>query len=307
MKFKLLGDVHLGREFVRNVPIHRRGDREKLIWKQFEDELNPAGCSYHICMGDLFDKDKVDLPTIVRAARLYKTAAENHPNTQFCVLAGNHDLSRDLETVSAFEVFEMIVGDSVWCIKTPTIIDNMLLCGWDPVVPVAELVKNHRAEIYFGHNDVDLRSDPFNLLPTKELAELGFKEAYTGHDHTRRSFERDGIKVHVVGSMQPYSHAEDPDGQFYVTLGLDEIDGQDLTNKCVRIRLKPGEVFDQQIDCLQLQVERVEENVDTEIEVSLGDFNLQKIFDQTIEEYKIPEDVAALLREKWATVFTSEG
>jgi DNA repair exonuclease SbcCD nuclease subunit len=283
-----------------------------MVWQKFEQELNPEGMSYHVCMGDLFDTDRVSFSTIVRAANLYRMAAQDNPKTEFIILAGNHDKSRDLEFVSAFDLFSMIVAhaaDNVTPLQHCTMRDGMMLVSWDPVMPAADLAKMFaRAEMYFGHNDVDLRSDPFNLLPTKELAAIGVQEAYTGHVHLPDAFERDGLKVTVVGSMLPYAHGEDPTGDTYVTIDLDDIGSLDLTNKCVRIRLKPGQVFDQQIDCLQLQVERVAGDTESEeLDVSLGDFNLQDVFDKTIADFSIPDTIADQLRDKWARAFTSEG
>lgn len=314
MTFKLLGDTHLGREFIRNVPLHRRGERERLVWAKFEAELDPAGAANSICLGDLFDHAKVSFETIVRAARLYRTAAGGNPSTQFYILAGNHDLSRDLEAVSAFEVFELLVTSTsnIVVVREPLVVDDMLLVGWSPIKSAAELVSSITQtglKYYFGHNDVDARSDPFNLIPTTELAALGVTHAYTGHDHTPRQFSRDGVEVILPGSLQPYSHGEDPCGYFYVTVSLDEVTQQPerFKDKCVRIRLKPGEVFDLQLDCLQLQVERAaDEADDSEIDVSLGDFDLHKIFEDTIEEFKLPGVVAEPLRDKWAATFRSE-
>jgi DNA repair exonuclease SbcCD nuclease subunit len=322
-KIKLIGDVHAGREFVRNVPLHRRGEREKLVWRDFEAQLDPAGCPIVIQLGDLFDSAHVSFETIVRAARLYRAAALHNPGTRFYVLAGNHDLSRDLEAVSAFEIFEMLVGsiDTIDVVKSEPVrirVDadaQAFLFGWNPVVSAAEYVAalsgyEARARYAFGHWDVDARSDPFNLIPTKELAALGVTHAYTGHDHTPRQFSRDGVEVILPGSLQPYSHGEDPCGYFYVTVSLEEVTQRPelFKDKCVRIRLKPGEVFDLQLDCLQLQVERATGGAeDSEIDVSLGDFDLHKIFEDTIEEFKLPGVVAEPLRDKWKKAFASEG
>lgn len=203
----------------------------------------------------------------------------------------------------------MIIGrdNNVTCVTSPIVIDDMLLNPWNPLYPARDMVKGLKAETYFGHNDVDLRSDPFNLLPTKELADLGFKEAYTGHVHLPTSFVRDGVNVTVVGSMLPYAHGEDATGDTYVTLGLDELQDHDLTNKCVRIRLKPGEVFDQQIDCLQLQVEREGAAEAQELDVSLGDFDLQTVFEKTVADFQIPDPILDQLRDKWKKAFSSEG
>lgn len=307
-RFKVLGDVHLGREFIRNVPLHRRGERERLIWEQFEEELSPDGMSVHISMGDLFDKDKVSLPVIAKAASLYIAAAKRHKDTAYYVLCGNHDRSRDLEFVSAFDLFAMIVGQHVTCVyETPLIVDDFVLLPWHPINSATEMAASVEKNITFafGHWDVDTRSDAFNLIPTTELAKLGVTTAVTGHDHTQRTLVRDDVEIIVTGSMQPYSHGEDPNGEFYVTVGLDDLtEPEKFKNKCVRVRLKQGEVFDQQIDCLQLQIEKESEDVEQDIDVTLGDFDLQSVFDEVVSEFEVPEAIAKQLGEKWRTAFS---
>ena len=99
--FKILGDVHLGKVFVNNVPLNRRGDHEKIVWKEFERQLDPEGAEVHVNLGDLFDRPYVPYSVLDRAAQLYLNAARSHPDTEFVVLRGNHDASRDMEAVSA--------------------------------------------------------------------------------------------------------------------------------------------------------------------------------------------------------------
>lgn len=313
-KIKLLGDTHLGREFVRNVPLHRRGDREKMVWAQFEKELNPEGCEVHIHMGDLFDKPVVDNSVIRRAARLYKKAARDFPNTLFCILAGNHDLSRDLEATSSFELFlDIVSGVKNLDVVTgkPLHLPNIssVLLPWHPTVTAAEMSQwiDGDLTIAFGHWDVDLRSDPFNLVPTLQFSEMGVKRALTGHIHLPTSFKRDGVDVTVVGSMQPYAHGEDADGSIYVTHTLDEIEANDpkfYRNRCLRVRLQDGEVWDRDIDCLQLQFEKVSEKVEEQIDVSLGDFDLHGIFEDRVKKANLPEVVETELRQRWSAAFT---
>ena len=103
MDFTLLGDPHLGRTFVHGVPLHRRGEREAMLWRDFAQSLSSVAAPLHICMGDLFDRAVVSYDTIVSAARLYMHAAAKFPQTKFIILRGNHDTSRDADKVSAFE------------------------------------------------------------------------------------------------------------------------------------------------------------------------------------------------------------
>ncbi len=48
--------------------------------------------------------------------------------------------------------------------------------------------------------------------------------------------------------------------------------------------LLPGEIFDAQIDCLQLQVRKPEQVEAETYEVSMGDFSLMNVFDEIQKE-----------------------
>lgn len=305
----ILGDVHLGKQFVHNVPLHRRGERERQMWSKLADELNPNGTRLHVNMGDLFDKPIVSLGVIKRAAEAYINAAINYPKAMFVILRGNHDASKDLEMVTAFDIFTRIVipYDNIVVVDNVFAYEGMLFFGWDAVRPAAEIVKAApvRGSIAFGHWDVDARSDPFNLIPIAELRALGVTEVYTGHDHLRRELMIDGMPVHVVGSMLPYAHGEDADGTTYVTLTLDEARERaaELRDKCVRIDLQPGETYDLDLDCLQLQVRRVSDDAES-IEVELGEFNLGNIFDECMAD--VPAGVLEQVRDEWNKAFNAK-
>jgi DNA repair exonuclease SbcCD nuclease subunit len=311
-RFVTLGDTHLGRRFVNNVPLHRRGEREAQVWVEFEKRLDPKGAEVHIHMGDIFDAAIVPYSVVWRAAEAYRTAAKCAPDTRFFVLRGNHDASRDLQAVSAFDIFEGLVrsSENIEVVTEWDVYDGLLFLGWSPTRSAAEIAAEATKfgiefDIAFGHWDTDPRSDPFNLIPTKELAALGITEAYTGHVHLRDEFTRDGVNVHVVGSMLPYAHGEDADGATYVMLSL--VEARDarpefLKDKCVRVQLLPGEMFDLELDCLQLQVQRVGE-VEEQIEVSLGDFDLNKLFETSMTEHAVPDDIKAEVRTEWTKSF----
>jgi DNA repair exonuclease SbcCD nuclease subunit len=313
LKIKTLADPHLGKAFVQNVPLHRRGERERIVWAEFERQLGPDAADLHVMLGDLFDGPIVPLVVIERAANLYLKAARRHPQTRFFVLSGNHDASRDLEKVSAFDLFKDIVAnrlDNLQVLKEVTSLENVTFFPWSPTVSAEDSVENLPSRIErgvaFGHWDVDLRSDPFNLIPTLALKEQGFERAYTGHVHLRDWFERDGVDVHVVGSMIPLAHGEDADGTTYVTMSLAEArdaDPEALRSKCLRIKLAPGEVYDLQIDCLQLQIERAESSSE-ELEVSLGDFDLSKLFSDVLTEHAVPDSIASQVRSRWEQGFS---
>jgi DNA repair exonuclease SbcCD nuclease subunit len=315
LKVKFLGDTHLGRKFRHHVPLHRIGHREAMVWDQFVRELSPEGAKVHVHLGDLFDAPVVDLGTILETAMAYRDAASKYKDCRFYVLRGNHDASRDLEATSAFEVFSRLVENHVTCVTGWEGIGHLLMCGWDPVKSAEEIiagVPQGTALVAAGHWDVDARSAPFNMIPTASLAKIGITSAYTGHVHLPDSFARDDVQVEVVGSMQPFSFAEDATGDWYVTTDLEtlanelELHGSDFArDKCIRVYLKPGEVFDLDIDCLQLKVERAAEETDlADIDVSLGDFSLQKIFEESMAGKSIPAPIMEAVKSKWSATFT---
>jgi Calcineurin-like phosphoesterase len=307
--FKLLGDPHTGKVFINNVPLHRRGDHEKIVWAEFEKQLEPSGAEVHINMGDLYDKPFVPYSTVWRSAQLYLTVAQRYPKTLFVVLRGNHDASRDLEAISAFDLFEGLTckAENIRCVKDWATYNELVFFGWHPTISADAMVedfdgspKDMKIVTAFGHWDTDGRSDPFNLIPTGQLAAAGITKAYTGHVHTPETFTRDGVDVTVHGSMLPYAHGE---GFPYVTLTLDEARTMtDVKDLCVRIKLEPGEVFDLELDCLQLQIVRPEEA--EQLSVELGEFDLMALFTECMAN--VPVNIQTEVRTRWDAAFTAK-
>lgn len=293
----ILGDPHLGRPFVRGVPLEKRGLREKMMMEDFQQRLASSGeYDFFICVGDLFDKWAVPYSVVFQAAWAFLQASMANPKTQYIVLAGNHDISRDLEKKGALDLFQLIVQGkpNVDVVRHTDNFARAKIGGKDvcffpfhPTTPAEDLV-TFDLDVAFGHWDT-LFGDG-NMIPTKKLAEMGCKTAYTGHVHLPDEFYRDGVHVVQIGSMQPYAHGED-NGEMYVTLGLDELAGKDLSDKCVRVLLKPGEKLDVEVDCLQLTIKREGANDEDVEEVSLGDFDLMALFGQAFAEAGVPDEV----------------
>jgi DNA repair exonuclease SbcCD nuclease subunit len=299
MKFDVLGDPHLGRSFVHGVPLHRRGDREATVWADFNRSLMNTSADLHICMGDLFDKAYVSYDIIVSAALAYQAAAAAHPKTTFVILRGNHDIKRDLEAISAFDLFNFLMA------HTPNVrvltegFTQIGDCGfypWHPTTPAGEFVQP--SKYAFGHWDTQsFGGDDHNLVPLKELMEAGVEHVYTGHVHKKEA----GDYLTVVGSMQPYAHGEESDDKLYVTKSLAEVqkDPEAFKNKCLRVVLEPGELFDIDVDCLQLTVKRKDGPDAIEEEVVLGDFDIKSLFAKAFEEAGVPEAVQELIIERF--------
>lgn len=305
-----LGDPHLGKKFEAGVPLHRRGDREKLQWQDFAKSLNsPTGPGYHVNMGDMFDRWHVSYDVIYRAAELYREAAAQHPTTEYVILQGNHDASRDLERVSAFHLFAGLVrglSNITVVAGEPHFSGSLGFIPWSPVCSAVEFIELHAADfkgvgLVFGHWDVIAIGDTSNLLPAAQLYKLGVRKAITGHDHTARQLTMDGIDVTVTGSMQPYSHAEDSDGKLYVTRTLEEYlaDPSAYRDKCLRLQLQKGEALDHQPDVLQLKiVYEIEEDTD-DGEVEFSEFNFDLLFNNVMEEAQVAPQFIEAARARW--------
>lgn len=309
MATEFLGDPHLGRSFINNVPLHRRGEREKMVWDDFQKSVLDTRADLHICLGDIFDKAFVNYATVLKAAETYRYGRKD---TQYVILQGNHDAGKDTTKVTAFDVFAELLAEkeNVCVLKEPDQINNYLFFPWHPIKPAEAIVRDYLNEngianldgfIAVGHWDVHEMSDPFNLIPTKTLAEFGIKQAVTGHDHLRRSFVRDGVHVNVHGSMQPYAFGEQSDDKLYVEMTKAEVEAADpesYRNKCVKIRVQAGETFDDPIDALSVSVVR-EAGEDEAIEVDLGTFDIETLFKQAFEEHDVPEEFRALVTSRY--------
>jgi DNA repair exonuclease SbcCD nuclease subunit len=287
---KIVGDPHLGKVFLNGVPLARRGERERLQRQAFLQALNPQGARLHIILGDLFDRPKVSFETIFFAAEAYQEIVRANSQVGFFILAGNHDLSRDSTQVSALQLFEKMVPSVSVLTHPKRIRDDLLAIPWSPWKTAAEVVGeiNKGAVTAFGHWDLD-GSGP-NLIPTKALAKLGIKRVFNGHVHQPRRFEREGIEIINVGSLQAYGHGEGE--ELYVTIDLEQLksDPDQYRDKCVRIRLKEGELLDFEVDCLQFQVETPTQNVDLSVDYDAA-FDMKALAERARAEAGVPQEI----------------
>jgi DNA repair exonuclease SbcCD nuclease subunit len=263
--FENLGDPHLGRPFVKGVPLHRRGEREAMQRVDFRASLQRAA-DVHVCLGDLFDRVVVANAVIGQAADDY--AELKSDDTIYVCLVGNHDVSRDTGVLSSFEIWAKIVeGDVVVPMGKPYVLERnggkFVFCPWHPTLTALEVVDLYAdlirdADVLFGHYDVVAIHATDNLVPAARLVELGVKLVVTGHDHNRRELVIDGLDVIVTGSLQPYSHGEDEDERIYITLSAQEalaqlvVGGEEhFAHNCLRV---VGEWPHEIPNCLQFQI-----------------------------------------------------
>lgn len=300
----IVGDPHLAKTFVHGVPLHRRGDREAMVWDAFRANLGAAESDLHVCMGDLFERPIVPYDAILKAADIYRKVASEKPQTRFVILRGNHDVLKDLERASAFDLFARLVSDlpNIIVVTDVVMIDGCLFVGYDPVTPLADrITEDHRdAEAAFFHADTEGYGNDFNVIPIERLAGLGIRQVYNGHEHKPARFTKHDVDVTVVGSLQPYAHGEEIDDTLYVTLTLSELEtAGDLKNKCVRVLLEPGETLDQEIDCLQLTIKR-QADAEAEIgEVTLGEFDIDVLFKQAFAEANVSDGLTDTMLQRF--------
>jgi DNA repair exonuclease SbcCD nuclease subunit len=242
-------------------------------------------------MGDLLDKYSVEENLVLDTAETLNAATEWK---KIYVLKGNHDSSRDSVRKGSFDVLEKLCPDvifvkQVWELQLEN--GYIALFGYDAFKSAAELASslqqgaNYLAA--FGHWDLTSHSSDFNLVPTEVFAKLGITEVYTGHIHKQQTIERHGVTVHAVGSMQPYAHGEQAFGDtFYQTLTLAEFEKcepESFKDVNLRILLKGGEVFDQQVDCLSLVFKHVAEEETEALDVAYDSFNSDSILAECLE------------------------
>lgn len=287
-KVGLLGDPHLGRRFVNNVPLHRRGDHEKLVNAGFRKHLiGASGLDFHVCMGDLFDRPVVTPETVMFAADCYVYAAQYYPRTRFVVLAGNHDLAKDLDAVNSFDLFSRIVDHAgILCVRNTPVLSNGLL-----FVPYGCAPGEARSRAAFGHWDLVNPTSSHNLVPKLDTGLY-----VTGHDHVARVETRHGIKTICTGSMQAYAHGE---GEPYRTVTLAELEAiSDTHDLCLRVVLAEGEELPE-IDALQVSVKREKQEENLDLDVGFEGFDMQKIFSEIMQKNEVGEQLISELSERY--------
>jgi len=311
---KILPDPHIGRVFRAGVPLHRLGERELSQKAAFEESLMTGAGNYHVCVGDIFDKFVVPNHILLMVFGAYAAAAKARPDREFYILRGNHDASRDASKVSSFDVLTLLLAqfENITVISyAPATFGPMGFIPWHPFKTSEEMAEefialNTKVEVIFTHNDIEAFGDKTeNLIQTKILSQVTDR-IVTGHIHTfiEQEFDRDGVHVILTGSLQPYSHAEDPDGVLYRTLTLTELEGIDPTDLNIRVLLSPGQDLPADIDCLSLTSKRLVEDeageqVDIEefMNLDLGGLLKKRLAgnpmaDQIMEQFNAEETVS---------------
>ncbi|MGN6819311.1 MAG: metallophosphoesterase [Sphingomonas sp.] len=301
----LIGDPHLGKKFEVGVPLHRRGEREARQLMKFRKELDHDS-DIIVMVGDLFEHPYISYQALNEAMQAILSAAEARPSVRYIMMAGNHDLPQRMDGTGAFHVFTTGMSnrlDNLDVVTRPNIICGIALFPWEwdrtALDQVSDL-QDGEAYAAIGHWDLQSFGKDDHLAPTAALRRaFGEIELYSGHDHNPGDYEVDGWIVHCTGSLEPYSHSQDPAGSIYVTLTPEQaLERNDLHDKFVRLLVAPGEDMPE-LDCLALTkkvVRKDEPEMEAGETVSLDNFDWGGILKRKIKP--LHPEVQAFIEER---------
>lgn len=310
--FRLIGDPHITRKFDFGVPLARKGERERLLFGDFHDRLYEGDERLVVMVGDLFEKPICNLQDLYTILNMILTAAQRQPERHFVMMAGNHDISPQASTRGAFDILSLFQGlvPNLTIALAPVVIDRVACFPWEwdrTALDQLDDLADQEFDYAVGHWDLVLYDENHadHMCPAKALTDMGAKEIHSGHWHVAGEYKIEGITVQCTGSMQPMTHAEDPDGEMYVTLPLEEFEEADpltFKNKYVRVLIKKGEEVDDLPDCLGFKTLTVDAplslDTDEPQEVSLDGFKVSDLIERVLKNHDVPEDVASEIREK---------
>ena len=317
--WETLGDVHAGKKFLNDVPLHRRGERERQVLRHLEEELNSDPALFHVQVGDLFDQFRIDNETLLEVAEIYQRAAEVNRDTIYILIPGNHDLAKDATKVSSFQIFAKLVEHipNIRVLFEPMIIDNLGFLPWDPFksaneqaamlhsLYLAAKLPNKLSAVFCHYDLKSYGESDHNVIPV--AAVKNFTETLvTGHVHIPQEFTQEGLPIKVTGSMEPYSHGEDPEGDMYVTLTRDEFEAKEpqyFRVKYVRVKLSKDQIAPEPPDCLGFKI--IYEGTPTldsdseGLEVKFEDFSTRGLFQTCLAELEVSPTIQAKVLEEF--------
>ena len=308
MRLRLIGDPHITRKFERNVPLARRGEREELLFNQFERELNEGDEEMVVMVGDLFEKPICSLTDLYRILTMVLSAAETNPERLFMLMAGNHDRSAQQNDHGAFDILSLfhLRLPNLFVLTEPAMIGDVAFFPWEwdrNALEQIEFMKGETFKTAIGHWDLvaydDMHLDHF--CPAQELVAMGAETIYSGHWHVAGDYVIEGITVHCTGSMQPMTHAEDPDGNMYVTMTLEEYEDADpetLRNKYVRVIVPAGEEAEPLADCLGFKTMREDSPTEPQEAVEVSEFKTSEVVKKAMEKHGVPSEVQLFIKER---------
>lgn len=271
--FKFIGDTHFGKRFVRGVPVKHLGFRELNMVREFADHLREGSqCDFIVIVGDLFDSIRVSNETLYDVYKVLQTFLKRKTvKAKLIIIPGNHDLAKDKGKVSSYFILKTLLENKfkdhplfTMVFKEPLLIslDNLHIF-FDAYNPFSEDISTENVSL------IDGISDNTPLLSIGHWDDIRFNVGYipsdtivnrssyliSGHIHIPSFYTVDDCSVMYVGSMQPYSFGEDPEGLIYRVYHYSEMDellrdpqklkNENLEHTFIRVDCYPG----YNIDC----------------------------------------------------------
>lgn len=326
---KTIGDTHLGRVFKNNVPLHRRGEYERQQYLVLKEHLEknvvpfdeqPVLESIRCQVGDWFDKSVVANRDVLNSYHiLQKYEASN--SEPLYIISGNHDDSKSINEPTSWDLLAQFFTDSKriifvkdWRVHTCYDGTQILFVGWNIHNSAATaLIQAMEAgfdkiRVVVCHLDRVSYGDDSNVIPYDFFLSKGINYVISGHEHKPYHFRENDMSVIGTGSMLPYSHAEDPEGEHYITFRsleeLQEYGIENLGQKHVRVYVEDPNLLPE-FDSLSLQVNKSEADTgEGEIsEVVIESYNAKAIWDASAQSVELPKDEA----DKLWTEITDKG
>lgn len=311
--FKLIGDPHIGRVFKTGVPLHRLGEREKMVQDQLALELLSNDDTPIIIMGDLFDKYSIPESLVLWLSEVLNEATSWK---KIYNLRGNHCVSKDVNKKGSFDVLERLCPSVVFVntshlISLPQHAGSLILFGYDAFKSAKELAEeipdNLNYLAAFAHWDLTAHGeDTHNLIPAEVLARKGVTKVYTGHIHKPQTVTLFGLPVQAVGSLQPYAHGEELEGEtLYQTLHKNEVEELLAENENhfedvnLRVLVASGEAWVEAVpNCLSFQVKMLAADADdlADLEVGYEEFSTANILNKNL--VGVSENLVGFIHER---------
>ena len=290
--WQFIGDPHAGRQFSQVSP----QTQKKLAIKQFEElqRLMQVPATYRCVVGDLFDKPHVPEWVIIQMIELL-----DKPNTW--ILRGNHDESKSDLDKSSFDLLQHTALASRCVREEPQLFydGQLALCGWSFKKTLLEQLEGINPEVIVTHLDrLDYGSGSKNVLPFSELEARGVKKVINGHEHKPYHGWYGQLEYFGTGSLLPYTHAEDPEEQLFVTLTKEELlaNPEKYTEHFVRVI---GEDLSglEDFECLALQLKKPQ-NVEAEdLVLEVASYSTNSLLREIATYRGLPEHRIVVLQD----------
>ena len=317
---KTIGDAHLGRVFKTNVPLDRRGEYEALQLRTLKEHLHidipvdDTGTLTYLVrcqVGDWFDKSVVANRDVLNSYSLLKDYERDHIEPLY-IISGNHDDSKSITEPTSWDVLaqffmgsERVIFVKKWKVHQLDDGTQILFVGWNIHDSVAsaylEAVEAgfNQIRMVVCHLDRISYGDDTNVIPYDFLVNKGIEYVVSGHEHKPYRFRENDMQVIGTGSLLPYSHAEDPEAEHYITFrSLEELEAygvENLGQKHVRVYVEDPNLLPE-FSSLSLQVNKSDTEAAEGIsEVVIQSYNSKAIWEASAASVELPKGEADLL------------